>query len=235
LTFSDQSTNATGITWYFGDGQTSTATETVHTYTSPGSYTVMLVATNPNTCNKRDTLRKTIRIKKLPTANFIFDPTVPIPNTPIHFTNKSQNADAYTWSFGDGTTSFEVNPNHLYRKTGSYRACLQARTLEGCADSVCKTVSADVHTAIDIPTAFSPNGDGSNDILFVRGAAVETMNVKIYNRWGEKVFESNSIEKGWDGTYKGKAQEMDAYAYILTATFIDGSSAQKKGNVTLLR
>jgi gliding motility-associated-like protein len=100
---------------------------------------------------------------------------------------------------------------------------------------VCKEVSADVHTAIDVPTGFSPNGDGNNDILYVRGGAIETMNIKIFNRWGEKVFESNSLSQGWDGKFKGKPQEMDAYAYILTATFIDGTTALKKGNITLVR
>jgi gliding motility-associated-like protein len=102
-------------------------------------------------------------------------------------------------------------------------------------DSVCKKVEADIHTAIDVPTGFSPNGDGSNDVLYVRGGGIEVMNLRIFNRWGEKVFESNGLEYGWDGTFKGKPQEMDAYAYVLTATFIDGSSAIKKGNITLLR
>lgn len=235
MIFTDQSDNASGITWYFGDGASSTTTPASHTYANPGTYTMMLVAVNPNTCNKRDTMKKTIVIRKLPVANFSYDPIIPVPNTPIKFTNKSQNADYYSWNFGDGNLSAEENPSHLYRKTGTYRVCLSALTRDGCADSLCKEVSADVHTAIDVPTAFSPNGDGSNDILFVRGAAVETVNIKIFNRWGEKVFESGSMEKGWDGTYKGRPQEMDSYAYVLRATFIDGSSAQKQGNITLLR
>lgn len=235
LTFLNQSTNATGVTWYFGDGKTSTANQPQHTYDSALTYTVMLVATNPGSCNKRDTLKRTVQIDKLPTADFIHDPIVPISNTPIKFTNLSQNADTYTWSFGDGRSSSDTNPSHLYRKTGSYTACLYARTNRGCADTVCKTVAADVRTAIDLPTAFTPNGDGANDILFVRGGAIETMNLKIFNRWGQLVFESNSLNSGWDGTFKGKPQEMDAYGYILNATFIDGSTARKQGNVTLIR
>jgi gliding motility-associated-like protein len=87
----------------------------------------------------------------------------------------------------------------------------------------------------DLPTAFSPNGDGKNDILFVRGAGVQSMNLKIYNRWGQLVFESNSLDVGWDGTYKGKKQEMEAYAYVLNVTFTDETTLYKRGNVTLLR
>ena len=235
--FTNQSTNATGITWDFGDGQTSTSAAPItHTYTATGDFTITLIAVNPFTCNKTDTLKKTIRIKKLPTADFLHAPTIPESNKPVRFTNKSTNADFYTWNFGDGSLrSSEVSPSHLFRKTGTFLVCLKATSNEGCADSVCKSVEADIHTAIDIPTGFSPNGDGSNDILFVRGGGIEIMNLRIFNRWGEKVFESNSLEVGWDGTFKGKPQEIDAYAYVVTATFIDGTTAIKKGNITLLR
>lgn len=237
LTFTNASTNATGIIWNFGDGQTSTsATPVVHTFAGPGTYIVTLVALNPNTCNKTDTIRKTIRIKKLPTADFLHAPVIPESNKPVQFTNKSTNADRYTWNFGDGSPrNSETNPSHLFRKTGTFTVCLKATSNEGCADSVCKSVEADIHTALDIPTGFSPNGDGNNDILYVRGGGIETMSLRIFNRWGEKVFESSSMASGWDGTFKGKPQEIDAYGYVLTATFIDGSSATKKGNITLVR
>ena len=80
-----------------------------------------------------------------------------------------------------------------------------------------------------------PNGDGTNDILLIRGSSIETVNLTIYNRWGQKVFESNSLTQGWDGTFNGKMQGIDIYAYVLRATFIDGSSTIKKGNINLLR
>jgi gliding motility-associated-like protein len=112
---------------------------------------------------------------------------------------------------------------------------LIAKSAAGCADTLCKSVSADVNTKLDVPTGFSPNGDGFNDILFVRGGGIETMSFKVFNRWGELVFETTDITIGWDGTYKGQAQEMDAYAYVLSATFVDGSSQSKSGNVTLIR
>jgi gliding motility-associated-like protein len=235
LVFSDKSLNAKSILWKFGDGKTSTAAQPTHAYDTPGVYTVVLTALNAATCNKADSMKKTIYIRKLPKADFSFAPVVPVPNTPVQFTNKSQNADIYSWNFGDGNGSTEVNPSHLFRRKGTYRVCLTAQTREGCLDSVCKEVSADVRTAIDVPSAFSPNGDRNNDILFARGAAVETLVMKIYNRWGQLVFETDDINRGWDGTFNGEPQEMDAYAYVLYVTFIDGSSAQKKGNITLIR
>jgi gliding motility-associated-like protein len=236
IVFTNLSTNATRFTWYFGDGDTSITSPVTHTYKGDGTYELKLVAYNPFTCNKTDTLKKTIRIKKLPTADFSHAPLIPESNKPVQFTNKSSNADIYSWNYGDGSPrSSEVNPSHLFRKTGTFLVCLRATSNEGCSDTVCKKVDADIHTALDLPTGFSPNGDGSNDILYVRGGGIEVMNLKIFNRWGEKVFESSSLGQGWDGTFKGKPQEVDAYAFVLTATFIDGSSATKKGNVTLLR
>ncbi len=89
---------------------------------------------------------------------------------------------------------------------------------------------------VDIPTAFSPNGDGSNDIIFVRGWGIKELLVfEIYNRWGEKVFESTDLKKGWDGTYKGKDQAMDTYIYVVKALSFQNKLVEKKGNVTLLR
>ncbi|XZF12717.1 PKD domain-containing protein [Chitinophagaceae bacterium MMS25-I14] len=235
VTFNNLSSNADSVIWRFGNGDSSRIGTPVYTYPSPGTYTVTLIAYNFKTCNGIDSITKTIKIKPLPVADFTFSPLIPVPNKPIQFTNQSVNADSYDWSFGDGGTSTAVNPSHFYKKTGHYNVCLTAKNTQGCADTVCKYVDADIHTAVDVPTGFSPNGDGSNDILYVRGGAIETIDFKIFNRWGELVFESKDLSIGWDGTYKGKAQEMDAYAYVLDVTFVDGTSTRKKGNVTLLR
>src|SRR5690606_33473878 len=101
------------------------------------------------------------------------------------FTNRSVGADLYNWNFGDGTGSQEKDPPpHLFKKTGSYTVCLTVTTNEGCTDIACKTIQADVYPLADIPNAFSPNGDGANDVLYVRGSGIEEMVLKIYNRWG---------------------------------------------------
>ena len=86
-----------------------------------------------------------------------------------------------------------------------------------------------------IPNAFSPNGDGENEILYVRGALVEEMVFRIYDRWGEMVFESFNRSDGWDGTFRGKALDPDVYDYYLDVTCVGGDEAIVKGNITLLR
>ena len=87
---------------------------------------------------------------------------------------------------------------------------------------------------VGLATGFSPNGDGENDILFVRGNNISAMNLIIYNRLGHKIFQSNRQDVGWDGTFRGQKQDMDVYVYFLQVTFLDGTSVQKRGNVTLL-
>lgn len=86
-----------------------------------------------------------------------------------------------------------------------------------------------------VPNAFSPNGDGNNDFLFVRGKNIVELNFAIYSRWGEKVFETINISEGWDGTFRGEKMESAVFAYYLTLTYADGKTEVKKGNISLIR
>lgn len=88
---------------------------------------------------------------------------------------------------------------------------------------------------IYIPNAFSPDGDHVNDVFRIRGNTFNTMHLVIYDRWGEKVFETNNYREGWDGIYKGKAAEPGVYMYYVELTCFDKSTFFHKGNVTLLR
>jgi gliding motility-associated-like protein len=110
-----------------------------------------------------------------------------------------------------------------------------ASNANNCTDSVCRDVTIDVTKTVAVPSAFSPNGDGDNDILYVRGYRLKTVHLRIYNRWGNLMFETDSKDKGWDGTYKGQPQVAEGYAYTLDATFTDGGVEQKNGSITLIR
>jgi len=92
-----------------------------------------------------------------------------------------------------------------------------------------------IEPEIFIPSAFSPNSDQQNDILFVRGNTIEKVYMVIYDRWGEKVFETNSTSFGWDGTYKGKLLAPDVYVYYVEITCYSKAEFKKKGNISLLR
>jgi gliding motility-associated-like protein len=242
IPFSNKSENGDTYIWDFGDGDTTghTAVDPVHIYDTAGTYTIRLLAYNLQTCNIVDSVTTTLIVKPSPTARFVHDPVIPETNKPIKFTNQSLNAILYTWNFGDNTSSDEVNPEHFFKRTGNYTVCLVATNDVGCTDTACKSVDADVQPLVDVPTGFTPNGDGKNDVLYIRGAAIESASLKVYNRWGEKIFEVNNVQAndpkyGWDGSYKGKQQEMDTYAFVLSGTFVDGTTFYKKGNVTLIR
>ena len=86
-----------------------------------------------------------------------------------------------------------------------------------------------------VPTAFSPNGDGNNDLFMIYGSGLAKANLKIFNRWGEKVFDSQNQWLGWDGTYKGKVQELGTFVYYAHAIDIHGKNIDRKGNITLVR
>ena len=87
----------------------------------------------------------------------------------------------------------------------------------------------------DVPTAFSPNGDGINDKWEIKGFGIVRYDMKVFNRCGQLMFQSNDQRLGWDGRFNGTVQPMDAYAFVLNAEFTDGNKITKTGNVTLLR
>lgn len=90
--------------------------------------------------------------------------------------------------------------------------------------------------SIFVPTAFSPNGDGENDVFYVRGNdCLAQMSIKIFDRWGELVFQTTNPGAGWNGVYNGKLEDSAVFVYYLTATLTTGKSITSKGNVTLLR
>ncbi len=99
------------------------------------------------------------------------------------------------------------------------------------------TVFVDPQTTIDVPSAFTPNGDGVNDVIYVDGWGIKKLNYfRIFNRWGQLLFESNDIKVGWDGTYNGVPQNMETYVYQVSAeTYIQDKSLQKSSNFRLIR
>ncbi|WP_295125800.1 PKD domain-containing protein [uncultured Chitinophaga sp.] len=234
--FNNTSSGGVTFEWDFGDGSpVSTDVYPEHIYTTPGTYTVRMTAYDPNTCNLQDDTTMTITVHANPVAGFNFAPLKPQENTPTTFTNTSMGASLYWWTFGDGDTSTLANPVHQYNKTGTYDVCLVAENQFLCADTVCQTVDAIVIPLFDVPSGFSPNGDGSNDVFMVRGFGISKFNLKVFNRWGQLMFETNNPKSGWDGRFKGQLQPMDAYAYTVVIEFSDGQKGSRTGSVTLLR
>lgn len=144
----------------------------------------------------------------------------------------------YMWT-GDGLTDSTIrDPMAMPMDTGEHTYIIKVTDEMGCMgiDSVTVTVlKPDCIEGVFIPNAFSPNGDGENDFLYVRSQVIQQMTLKIFNRWGEKVFESNDQSIPWDGTINGEALPPDVYGYLLEYRCIDGMDYMKKGNVTLFK
>jgi gliding motility-associated-like protein len=237
--FENTSIGGATFRWDFGDGGTSTATNPSHTYNSPGQYTITLIADDPNTCNKSDTIWQTIEVFTLPVSDFSYSPDPPTENTPTTFNNlASVDAIKFKWLFGDGDslrTNSRLPVQHQYNATGTFNACLIAINAADCADTMCHDVKALIVTLVDVPNAFTPQSGGINSKIFVKGFGITKMRFIIWNRWGQKVFETNDRNVGWDGKYRGVLQPMDVYAYTLDVGFFDGTKTTKKGDITLIR
>jgi gliding motility-associated-like protein len=144
----------------------------------------------------------------------------------------------YQWSPPDGLNSTTI-PNPVATPQQSITYIVQFADSNGCPNSdtvriiVRETIC--IEPEIFVPNAFSPNGDGNNDILYVRGNTIRELLFRIYNRWGEKVFETTDPSAGWNGTYKGARVQPGVYDYYLEATCVDNERFFKKGNITVLR
>ncbi len=96
-------------------------------------------------------------------------------------------------------------------------------------------VTVENNLPVFIPNSFTPNGDGNNDVFQIFGQGIKTVDLKIFNRWGEKVYESSNQYAGWDGTFKGELQNPSVFAYTVRITFLDDKKIDKVGSITLVR
>ncbi|MBC8034505.1 MAG: PKD domain-containing protein, partial [Chitinophagaceae bacterium] len=226
--------------WNFGDGSPlSTDINPTHLYAAAGTYTITLRAFDPLTCNLTDDTSYAITLFAAPVASFSFTPVPPIENTANIFTNSSSpDANRFLWDFGDGDTlitSSRAQVEHQYNETWTFTACLKAFNAAGCEDDTCQQVATIVNPRLDVPNAFTPLGPLQASKVFVRGYAINRIRFTIYNRQGQKLFETTDKNEGWDGRYKGVLQPMDVYAYTLEVQFTDNTSTTKKGDITLIR
>ncbi len=145
----------------------------------------------------------------------------------------SEEGDTYVWSNGNMDETQTVMP----LDTTIYTVTVTDEN--GCTDTAEITINVRKpecdETDVYLPNAFSPNADGINDVLFVRSNFIESMELIIYDRWGEEVFRTTDQSIGWDGTYGGEKLAPDAYAYILDVICINAVEYTRKGNVSIIR
>jgi gliding motility-associated-like protein len=234
--------------WTFGNGSGSQETQPTYTYTA-GQYQVGLTVVTAAGCTATAATTGQVIAHAPPTAAFTADPwSTDIDHATIAFNDQSSNGIAvHAWDFGDGATSQVEDPLHTYDDIGEYPVELWVQDGNGCMDSVMHIVRITPVHDITIPNAFTPDpnggnggsawipGDLSNDVFYPFARFVKDFRMRIFNRWGELIFESNEHAIGWDGWYRGKLSPQDVYVYQVWVRFVDDMEVLRMGDVTLFR
>lgn len=201
----------------------------------PGIYTVVI--NDSRNCTIRD-LVTILLSDSLPPLIAFTDKDTLYSGQSAQLNAVPSNTYTYSWNPPLSLNSYVI-PNPVSTPASSIDYIVMITDSNGCVnlDSV-RIVVLDItckEPEIFIPNAFTPNNNQSNDVLRVRGTTIEKIFFAVYDRWGDKVFESNDQQLGWDGIYKGKAAHTGVYVYYLEATCWDKQQFFKKGNVTLLK
>jgi gliding motility-associated-like protein len=235
----------TGNQWYLNDTPIAGATATTYVVTTAGSYKV------------EHTMQPSGLILTSAAANITYKPrlikdfvatptTVHLPMAQISLTASLNGVGKdYDWTFGDDKTSTLAAPTHIYTTAGVYTLGLTVSDAQGCRDTLTKTAYIRILDPLDpntaetadvfIPTAFSPNGDGANDVFFVRGDGLTKFSMQIYNVWGEQLFAATDQAIGWDGTHNGSCVQSGAYVYVTTFVNAAGKRKTVTGTVNVLQ
>lgn len=235
ITFKDLSSSSikpvTNWKWSFGDGDSSYAQNPTHNYLYGGTYNVTLISQNIKDCI--DTTVKKVLIENFkPFAGY---DTIIVKGEHIVF--NAMGGIKYSWSPPAYLSDTNVyNPVGYYPDTGRYTYNVHVESAYGCTGDDTIKVTVVGQAAFFIPSAFSPNGDGLNDVFRPIAIGYKGLNYfKVFNRWGENVYLGTTLEVGWDGTYKNKQAEMGVYFWEIKFTDRFGKEGFLKGDVTLLR
>jgi gliding motility-associated-like protein len=230
-------TGGSGVYTYSWNTTPISTTSTVNSV-PPGTYSVTVT---DNGC----TNVSSVNVGNIsgPIAAFIADPTEAEINENILFTDLSIGAISWDWSFGDWGTSVLENPIHTYASQGIYDVWLHIEDNYGCKDSTTSRIIINSLFTIYIPNAFSPDGNGVNEIFIPSGVGIdeEKYVMQIYDRWGNRIFETTDIGIGWDGNIEGQEisemEKMSAVFVYYIKLYEDGTgvSHEYRGTITLLK
>jgi len=244
--FTNYSVGGSVYNWDFGDGNTSGDRNPTHTFNEPGEFDVKLVAPGPD--GNDGVFTKTIVVYDHPIADFTVNPQlVYVPGDNVRFYDLSSDAVSWSWQFGDGAVSDEQNPSYEYQDEGVYSVQLVVTNLDGCSDTLLMTdiVTAEPQGFVEFPNAFKPRPGGSTEsvdpsseyVVVFKPAFrdIDTFTMEIFNRWGQKIFQTNDPETGWDGMYSGQLAPQGVYVYKVSGRYLNGREYRKTGSVMLVR
>jgi len=223
---------------YSVDQKTFTSIAQKHCFTQAGQHPVNISFKDTNNCINSSTL--SVNAYPKPHADFQYSPLKPLAAIDkVLFYNSSVGDEFGTWSWflssTDSITSTDKDPAYLFEKAGVYPVVLLTKNEWGCSDTSIKVIEVYDDLSIYVPSAFTPNGDGLNDIFQPKGTGIMNYHMEIFSRWGENIFETADFSHGWDGTFKGEGCKTDIYVWRIYLTDISGKTKIYTGHVTLLR
>jgi gliding motility-associated-like protein len=249
ITLTDESTivsgSNTGWFWDMGDGGPVNISEDLqycfenYDPFMPVTYSPTLTVASDSGCISVLTKDNYITVFPAPEAGFIVEPTtVSTINPVVSLTDFSLGANTWLWNFGDSDTSNLSNPlTHTYSDTGTFQIMLITSTQYGCSDTAYQTVIVEPEFILYVPNAFTPNGDGINDFFICKTMFYTEFQMSIYDRWGNMLYKTESIDKPWDGKANGGANlaQMDVYIYSIQVTDLKRKVHTYRGTVSLLK
>lgn len=204
--------------------------------TETKTYYVEAISEANCTSNTRTPVTVTVSIVE---ALFSATPSSGTAPLQVNFINTSKGAVSYYWDLTDNFESTSQHVSHIFSPDGQgriYEVMLIATNTFGCKDTMTMRIAVNPFSKLIIPNVFTPNGDGVNDVFTLESTGVTSLNAQLFDRWGLKLFEWNTVHGGWDGrTTAGGMASEGTYYYIIVATGADGQEYKLNGHLTLLR
>lgn len=233
----NESKNSDSCKWDFGDGSDPVynLSEVTHSYPDAGDY--VLTLTIYGDCGSQAVTTKQINVFSKPEAGFEQNLDTLYSGQYLKLEADAVSADSYKWNFGDGTFGEGRTIDHRYEFEGTFNVSLTVFTANSCSDT------ATTHSAVTVinspivlyPNAFSPDGDGKNDVFKPIHGDVAKFKLVILNRRGVIVFQTTNIDEGWDGTRNGRPCPPDMYVWKAMSVLRDKQTIHQKGNIYLFR
>ncbi len=228
----------TAMSWQV-NGQSYAGNNFKPCFNTPGNYILSGNLVDENSCS--NTYTALVNVHARPQADFSFYPELPTENLEqVQFSNASANAAQFHWVFDNGHTSDKKDPAILFETAGSYAAALVVKNQWQCSDTAIKIIHVRPDFSVYVPNAFTPNGDDRNDYFgpVLRGA--KSCLLRVFDRWGEKIFETQDLQSSWDGFFNGEPCQQGVYVWTLWVLFEYGNPTLKQernlsGEVLLYR
>ncbi len=235
------STNITSVDWNFSNGNSYIDSAKVkQCFNIAGTQTVAINLIDARGC--KSAISNSIEVYPIPQADFEYSPDAPNDNDfVVSFTDITKAATVQNWFwdfYSNGIdTSIKQNPTYNFPNVGNYFVYLKVKSNHGCVDSIIKKLTVVEDVTFFVPNSFTPNGDGSNDVFTPKAVGVKKYHMDIFDRWGQILYSTSDIEKGWDGKSKkgGDTVPQDVYVYKISVIQNTGKPKQYVGHVTLIR